>query len=99
MGTDQRPILTSCALAEDEAEGRFATNNALDRSTREMTVLAYDCPLLGVSYVQDAASSGGAGTADELAKLADLKAQGSSPTPSSSKRRPSCSPDRESADE
>ena len=76
MGTDQRPILTSCALAEDEAEGRFATNNALDRSTREMTVLAYDYPLLGVSYVQDAASSGGAGTAHELAELADLKAQG-----------------------
>lgn len=41
-----------------------------------MTVLAYDYPLFGVSYVQDAASSGGAGTADELAKLADLKPQG-----------------------
>lgn len=38
-------------------------------------MLAYDYPLLGVSYVQDAASSGGAGTADELAELADLKAQ------------------------
>lgn len=38
-------------------------------------MLAYDYPLLGVSYVQDAASSGGAGTADELAGLADLKAR------------------------
>ena len=28
------------------------------------------------SYVQDAAASGGGGTADELAKLADLKAKG-----------------------
>jgi Short C-terminal domain len=28
------------------------------------------------SHVKDAASSGGAGTADELAKLGDLKAQG-----------------------
>ena len=28
------------------------------------------------SYVQDAAGSGGGGTADELAKLADLKDQG-----------------------
>ena len=42
------------------------------------------------SYVQDAAGISGGGTADELAKLADLKARASSPTPSSSSRRPSC---------
>jgi hypothetical protein len=43
------------------------------------------------AYVQNTAGTGG--SADELAKLADLKAQASSPTPSSNNKRPRSSPD------
>ena len=79
--------------------GTFVYVIARGKSMGERDIEAYQAQKAQFDAVREGDGAAvAAASADELAKLADLKQRASSPTPSSRRRRPSSSPEHRPSD-